>query len=189
MTAASYPYNESNYPDADPPIPGNPCKFNAKQVVSGTPNFFTFGTGRAGDEDQLAAFIHHNGPVSAGIGSDVFALRAPGCEERGDCFINATSCATITDTDHSITVRWTCNYRRGAPMSADTCRAQSFQSSKRTIRWLLRRLHPSPPPSPRPTLNRWSATAQTPSTVTIGSSKIHGLTSGPTSVSSISLVV
>ncbi len=104
MSSEDYPYNLSAYPDVDPPIPGNPCEFNASKVIAGTQGFFTFATGRAPDEDQLAAFIHHNGPVSAGIGSDVFRLREPGCEARGDCFINATSCATITEIDHSITV-------------------------------------------------------------------------------------
>jgi Papain family cysteine protease len=104
MSSEDYPYNLSTYPDADPPIPGNPCEFNSKKVIPGTMNFFNFSTGRAPDEDQLAAFIHHNGPVSAGIGAGVFALRAPGCEERGDCFINATSCATVNEIDHSITV-------------------------------------------------------------------------------------
>ncbi len=95
-------FNLTNYPDADPPIPGNPCRFDAKQVVPGTSSFFTFRTGQAPDEDQLAAFIHHNGPVSAGIDASVFSLREPGCEARRDCFINATSCATATTMDHSI---------------------------------------------------------------------------------------
>jgi hypothetical protein len=71
-------------------------------VVPNTANFFTFRTGEAPDEAQLAAFIHHNGPVSAGIGAQVFGLREPGCEARGDCFINATSCATTNEMDHSI---------------------------------------------------------------------------------------
>jgi hypothetical protein len=71
-------------------------------VVPGTSNFFTFRTGQAPDEAQLAAFIHHNGPVSAGIDASVFALRQPGCEARGDCFINATACASGTTMDHSI---------------------------------------------------------------------------------------
>ena len=104
MTSAAYPYNLSHYPDADPPIPGNPCRFDAALAVPGTPGFFTLRTGEAPDEAQLAAFIHHNGPVSAGIGAEVFALRAPGCEARGDCFINATSCATQNTIDHSIVI-------------------------------------------------------------------------------------
>ena len=103
MTSAAYPYNESAYPDQDPPIPGNPCKFDARGVVKGTAGFFTFRTGEAPDEAQLAAFIHHNGPVSAGIDASVFALREPGCEARGDCFINATACASVSPSiDHSI---------------------------------------------------------------------------------------
>ena len=104
MTSEAYPYNLSSYPDVDPPIPGNPCVFDEKKVVPGTQKFFTFATGRAPTEDQMAAFIHHNGPVSAGIGSDVFGLREKGCEARGDCFINATACAAANEIDHSITV-------------------------------------------------------------------------------------
>ena len=73
-------------------------------MVAGTENFFTFRTGEAPSEDQLAAFIYHNGPVSAGVGAEVFGLREPGCEERQDCFINATSCATVNSIDHSITL-------------------------------------------------------------------------------------
>jgi hypothetical protein len=46
MTTADYPYNLSKYPDQDPPIPGNPCKYNKKKVVKGTDNgFFNFTTG------------------------------------------------------------------------------------------------------------------------------------------------
>ncbi len=97
-------YNLTKYPDADPPIPGNPCRYDARKVVAGTENFFTFRTGEAPSEDQLAAFIYHNGPVSAGVGAEVFGLREPGCEERQDCFINATSCATVNSIDHSITL-------------------------------------------------------------------------------------
>lgn len=104
MTSSAYPYNLSAYPDVDPPVPGNPCVFNSKKVVAGSENFFTFRTGEAPDEEQLAAFIHHNGPVSAGIGASVFALREHGCEARGDCFINASSCATVDSIDHSIVV-------------------------------------------------------------------------------------
>ena len=85
-------------------MPGNPCVFDAKKVVPGTEGFFTFRTGEAPDERQLAAFIHHNGPVSAGIDANVFKLRAPGCEARNDCFINATACATGTVMDHSIVI-------------------------------------------------------------------------------------
>lgn len=104
MSSEDYPYNLSSYPDVDPPVPGNPCVFNSSEVIPETAGFFNFTTGRAPTEDQLAAFIHHNGPVSAGIGSDVFGLREPGCEARGDCFINATACATVTSIDHSIVV-------------------------------------------------------------------------------------
>ena len=34
----------------------------------------------APSENQLVAFVHHNGPTQTGIYSDVFALREKGCE-------------------------------------------------------------------------------------------------------------
>lgn len=105
MTSADYPYNLSSYPDQDPPIPGNPCRYSAAKTVPGTPGYFNGTTGRAPDEDQLAAFILHNGPVAAGINSDVFGLRAKNCEATGDCFITKQMCAQVSqDIDHSIVV-------------------------------------------------------------------------------------
>jgi hypothetical protein len=128
MTTADYPYNLTSYPPADPPVPGNPCRFDPKKVVPGrcvgctaggpslaampyehvgadtallrwgSPHprsdhgFFNGTTGAAPDEKQLAAFVHHNGPVSAGINANVFGLREKGCEARGDCFITEQMC-------------------------------------------------------------------------------------------------
>jgi hypothetical protein len=103
MTSQDYPYNLSAYPDQDPPIPGNPCRFDAAKVVVATPGFFNATTGWAPDEAQLAAFVMHNGPVSAGINSDVFAQRAKGCDALGTCFITKEGCAKVSqDIDHSI---------------------------------------------------------------------------------------
>lgn len=103
MTSADYPYNLSSYPDADPPIPGNPCRYDAAKVVANSPGFFNATTGWAPDEDQLAAFIMHNGPVSAGINSDVFAQRAKGCDATSSCFIATDDCAKVSqEIDHSI---------------------------------------------------------------------------------------
>ena len=105
MTSEAYPYNETAYPDQDPPIPGNPCKYDATQVVKGTgAGAFTNWTGAAPSEDQLLAFLHHNGPVQTGIDSDVFGLRAKGCEATGDCWITKAMCAQVKNKpiDHSI---------------------------------------------------------------------------------------
>jgi hypothetical protein len=103
MTTADYPYNETDYPDQDPPIPGNPCRYDASKVVANTPGFFNATTGWAPDEDQLVSFIHHNGPVSVGINSDVFAQRAKGCDATSTCFITAADCAKVSqDIDHSV---------------------------------------------------------------------------------------
>ena len=103
MTSAEYPYNLTG-PDADPPIPGSPCRFDATKVVRGSgAGFFNGSTGHATSEAQLAAFIHHNGPVSAGINSDVFAQRAKGCDATSTCFITAADCAKVSqDIDHSV---------------------------------------------------------------------------------------
>jgi hypothetical protein len=109
MTTATYPYNLSKYPDSDPPVPGNPCKYDANQVVPGSSRgFFNATTGNAPSEEQMAAFVHHNGPVSAGINANVFGQRAKGCEATGDCFITQDMCDSAAikgkPIDHSITV-------------------------------------------------------------------------------------
>ena len=99
------PYNETAYPDADPPIPGNPCRFDASKVVAGSAGgAFTNYTGGAPSEDQLVAFVHHNGPTQTGIDADVFGLRAKGCEATGDCWITADDCKKVANKpiDHSI---------------------------------------------------------------------------------------
>ena len=98
----------SAYPDTNPPVPGNPCRYDKSKVVVGTDNgFFNATTGNAANETQMAAFIHHNGPVSAGINANVFGLREKGCEAKGDCFITVDMCNNPKikgkSIDHSIT--------------------------------------------------------------------------------------
>jgi hypothetical protein len=108
MSTADYPYNLSHYPDQDPPIPGNPCRYDASKVVAGTRGFFNATAGRAPSEEQMAAFIHHNGPVSAGINANVFGKRVHGCEATADCFVTEAMCNDPTikghPIDHSILV-------------------------------------------------------------------------------------
>ena len=83
MTTEQYPYNLSSYKDQDPPIPGNPCRYAKSKVVRGSGDgFFNGTTGAAPDEAQLAAFVYHNGPVSAGVNANVFGLREKDCEGR-----------------------------------------------------------------------------------------------------------
>jgi hypothetical protein len=105
VSAETFPYNFSGA-DADPPIPGQPCEYDAAKVIPGTVRAFTNSTGPAPSEDQMVAFVNKNGPVQTGIYSDVFALREKGCEARGDCFITAAMCAQVKgkDIDHSITL-------------------------------------------------------------------------------------
>ena len=59
-------------------------------------------------EEQMAAFIHHNGPVSAGINANAFGLRAKGCEASSDCFITPAMCddpkVKGKPIDHSVLV-------------------------------------------------------------------------------------
>ena len=109
MTSEAYPFNGSAVPggDRDPPVPGRPCRYDAAKVVpqsgGGT---FTNATGAAPSEDQLVAFVFHNGPTQTGIDSDVFALREPGCEATQSCWITPAMCAKVAgkDIDHSITL-------------------------------------------------------------------------------------
>ena len=50
----------------------------------------------------MAAFIHHNGPVSAGINANVFGLREKGCEKTGGacCVHVEPSCEINRRQDH-----------------------------------------------------------------------------------------
>ena len=99
----------------------------------------------------MAAFIFKNGPVSAGIGSDVFGLREKGCEATGSCFINASACATVNSIDHSITVvgygtdpvkgdYWMCVLRSEPPPRGASAKPPTAPSP----------VPPLPPPRPPP---------------------------------------
>jgi len=102
MSSESYPYNTTG-PDMDPPIPYNPCRYDAAKVITDTAfDRFTNSTGGAPSEAQLAAFVRQNGPTQTGIASHVFALREPGCDARGDCFITRDMCADPSVKGHSI---------------------------------------------------------------------------------------
>lgn len=92
MTSTDFPYNTSG-PDMDPPIPGNPCVFDPAKIVPGSDRFFFNGsTGHATSEDQLVAFIHHNGPTTIGIDANVFGKRQKNCEATNSCFITSAWC-------------------------------------------------------------------------------------------------
>jgi len=62
-TAEEYPFNDTAYPDGSPP----PCTVNKKQFIPKSNDFSNSTAVPAGDEDQMVAFIHHNGPIQAGI--------------------------------------------------------------------------------------------------------------------------
>jgi len=109
MDSEQYPYDPTNYPDVDPPVPDHPCQYEATQVVPGTNNhFFTNKTGNAPNEDQLAAFVYKNGPIATGINADVFGLREKGCEQNNNCWITKEMCQDPSilnkPVDHSVTL-------------------------------------------------------------------------------------
>jgi len=100
MSERDYPYNISKYRDQEPPIPGNPCKFKESKIVADYGKRITNMTGvkPGAGEDQLAAFIHHNGPVSTGINANVFKYK------DHDNFVSASTCKKVAGQgiDHSI---------------------------------------------------------------------------------------
>jgi len=98
MSWEDYPYNISKYPDTNPPVPGNPCKFDPAKVVPQYSSRITNMTGPAGsDEDQAAAFIHHNGPTSCGVNANVFA------HHDGEWFVRPENCSKVSGgIDHSV---------------------------------------------------------------------------------------
>jgi len=96
-SSQDYPFNLSNWPDNDPP----PCHLDKSKIIPDT--IFTNITTvppQAG-EDQLAAFIFHNGPVQSGINAGVFAH-----VDKATHHVNKTGCAAFTgkSIDHSIGV-------------------------------------------------------------------------------------
>lgn len=99
MSTEDYPYNITKYPDQDPPIPGNPCRFQKSKVIADSRASNHTGVPPKFGEDQFAAFINYNGPVQAGINADVFR------EADKDHFVTKEGCAKIKgDIDHSITL-------------------------------------------------------------------------------------
>jgi hypothetical protein len=112
MPTELYPYNESCATrascDMDPPVPGSPCHYDSKNIVPKSDGFTnsTQAPG-AGGEDQLAAFVHHNGPAQAGIYAPMFGRRDNlTCNGiGGGCWVTKESCALDggQQIDHSIT--------------------------------------------------------------------------------------
>lgn len=66
--------------------------------------FFNGTTGAAPDEDQMAAFLTHNGPTQVGINAKVFSYLPAGCSARGDCFVTRAMCELVKgqQIDHSV---------------------------------------------------------------------------------------
>ena len=93
MSSEDYPYNTTG-PDRDPPIPGQPCRYQKRLVINGTDDgrFTKTLSVAQGDEEQLAAWIFKHGPVNTGVDSDIFGLRVKGCEGNHTCFITREMC-------------------------------------------------------------------------------------------------
>jgi len=99
MSWEDYPYNISKYPDQDPPIPGNPCRFDKTKVIQDSRSSNHTGVPPSNGEDQFVAFLYHNGPVQAGINADIFS------HADKDHFVTKKSCAKVPgDINHSITL-------------------------------------------------------------------------------------
>jgi hypothetical protein len=97
-----------------------PCEWKASEVIPGSRGNWT-GIASVVGEDQMAAFVHHNGPIWIGINSHVFGLRdnatnqvlaCNGTVDGGggspeNCFITPKMCADgriSKQIDHAVTV-------------------------------------------------------------------------------------
>jgi len=70
-SSANYPFNESSWPDNDPP----PCHMEMSKILPGSkPTNTTTIPSNAG-EDQLAAMVFHNGPMQIGINAGILHLK------------------------------------------------------------------------------------------------------------------
>merc|ERR1712080_71620 len=99
MSEEDYPYDISKYPDADPPIPGHPCRFDKKKVINDSKATNRIRIPAKYGEDQFAAFIHHNGPVSCGLSAEMFK------QADEEHFVTKEGCKkSQTSLDHSILV-------------------------------------------------------------------------------------
>lgn len=91
---SSYPYNATSWPTNDPP----PCHFDATKVLP--ESIFSNWTTVPNDagEDQLAAFVRHNGPVQIGIDAGVFKFA------DDEHHVTADKCgnSTTQTIDHSL---------------------------------------------------------------------------------------
>ena len=98
-SSADYPFNLSHWPDKDPP----PCHLDRSKLLPGS--IFTNRTSvpKKAGEEQLAAFIYHNGPMQVGISSHVFKGMA---RAGAEAFIPWEMCSNLTQRgiDHSLGV-------------------------------------------------------------------------------------
>lgn len=92
-SSQSYPFNQSAWADNDPP----PCEMDASKLLAGSTFSNTTSVPTSAGEDQLAAFVFHNGPMQVGISSHVFKGVA------GE--VRVLSCPRRSPTDAATTVR------------------------------------------------------------------------------------
>jgi hypothetical protein len=98
-----------------------PCAWQAGKVITGSSGNWT-GIASARGEEQMAAFVHHNGPIWVGINSHAFGLRdnvtnqvlacngtsAGGGGSPDNCFVTRQMCTDgriiNKGIDHAVTV-------------------------------------------------------------------------------------
>jgi hypothetical protein len=99
-SAADYPFNLTHWSDRQPP----PCRLDASKILPGSTFSNKTSVPRSAGEEQLAAFVYHNGPMQVGISSHV--LR--GVARAGAAaFVPRANCANLTGArgiDHSLGV-------------------------------------------------------------------------------------
>jgi hypothetical protein len=108
-SAQSYPFNNSNWPDSEPP----PCHFDKAEVLphSVFSNSTSISHEQSSGESygQLEAMVHFNGPMQIGINAGVFKWKYPHGQAPGDHWVNKSGCAAATAAglkgiDHSLGV-------------------------------------------------------------------------------------
>jgi len=97
-TAEDYPFNDTAYPDSKPP----PCTYNKKKMIAKSNAFSNATAVPPGMEDQMAAFVHHNGPIQVGINANVFSGKDA---ITPDYFVTTQRCGEVSESiDHSVTL-------------------------------------------------------------------------------------
>lgn len=95
-SSQDYPFNQSRWPDKDPP----PCELEKSKILPQSIFSNTTTVPHSAGEEQLAAFVFHNGPMQVGINAGVFKYLDK------EHFITSDACKNFTEKsiDHSLGV-------------------------------------------------------------------------------------